>query len=85
MDSPSGSSHRRRTAKARREQRLRAEASLVQRMLRSFAELGKHRGGKLSKLGLALEVVFADVVASGQAAASTAQESASESSAGSSG
>ena len=68
MEASSGSPHRRRSARARREQRLRAEARLVQRMLRSFAELGKHRGGRPSKLGLALEVALKDVVASGQAA-----------------
>ena len=68
MESSSGSRHRRRSAQARREQRLRAEARLVQRMLRSFAELGKHRGGSLSKLGLALEAALKDVVVSGSTA-----------------
>ena len=48
-------SRHRKTAYERRQQRLRAEARTASRLLRAFQE--DHRGGQLSKLGMALQAV----------------------------
>jgi len=45
---------RRKSARTCREQVLRAEGRTIQQLLRSFAALGSHRGGRVSALGAAL-------------------------------
>lgn len=49
----------RRSAKARREQRLRAEARSVQRLLAGFTQLVSHRGSQPTRLGAALHTALA--------------------------
>ena len=44
-----------RTAASRREQYARAEARRVGHLLKGFAQVRQHRGGQLSRLGLALQ------------------------------
>ena len=46
--------HRKKTALERRQQRRRAEARQVCRIMQSFSSVRDHRGGQLSKLGAAL-------------------------------
>ena len=52
-------SRHRKTAHDRRQQRLRAEARTASRLLRAFQEVQGHRGGQLSKLGMALQAALA--------------------------
>ena len=56
-------SKRRKTARERREQRLRAEARTVQRLLLAFNEVAQHRGNSLSRLGNALKTALVSVSA----------------------
>ena len=51
---------RKKTSKERREQRSRAEARTVQRLLRSFQLIQSHRGNTLTKLGKALQVALGE-------------------------
>ena len=52
-------SRHRKTAHERRQQRFRAEARTASRLLRAFQEVQGHRGGQLSKLGMALQAALA--------------------------
>ena len=49
---------RKKTAVERRDQRHRAEARVLQRMLKGFGDVASHRGGRLSRLGEALRVAL---------------------------
>jgi hypothetical protein len=57
MEAPRRGFHRR-TAQQRREQSLRAEARVVQRMLAGFGQLAKHRGSQPTQLGAALHAAL---------------------------
>ena len=50
---------RHKTARERRQQRARAQARLVQHLLRAFAELASHRGGQLSRVAASLQASLA--------------------------
>ena len=52
-------SRHKKTAHERRQQRFRAEARTASRLLRAFQEVQGHRGGQLSKLGMALQAALA--------------------------
>ena len=62
MDSAAAGSpvRRKKSALERRQQRMRAEARLMQKLLLGFHELSSHRGCQLSMLGSALQVALRD-------------------------
>ena len=61
--SPPPGLRRRKTAAERRQQRMRSEARVIQRMLKSFYLLGHHRGSQLSMLGRAMERALLEAAA----------------------
>ena len=54
--------HRNRTARGRKEQKLRAEARIIQRFLKGAALLNSHRGSQTTRIGQALATVLAQEV-----------------------
>ena len=65
---------RKKTTAERRHQRMRSEARLVQRMLKSFYLLGHHRGSQLTMLGKAMEKALLEAAAAvGQTGAVSSQ------------
>ena len=52
-------SRNKKTTRERREQRLRAEGRTASRLLRAFQEVQGHRGGQLSKFGMAMLAALA--------------------------
>ena len=59
MEAPS--SFHRRPARARKEQKARANARMVQRLVADFAALQQHRGSQLSRVGVALAFALANI------------------------
>ena len=63
VGNPPGLRPRKKTAAERRQQRMRSEARMIQRMLKSFYLLGHHRGSQLSMLGRAMERALLEAAA----------------------